>query len=58
MIATVSRTRGKSTGQKIFARTVLSVTDQTDKTDYGDNLHAVNTREQEPTSSMFTWFLA
>ena len=45
MIATVSRTQGKSTGQKIFARTVLSVTDQTDKTDYGDNLHAVNTRE-------------
>ena len=45
MIATVSRTRGKSTGQKIFTRTVLSVTDQTDKTDYGDNLHAVNTPE-------------
>ena len=45
MIPTVSRTRGKSTGQKIFARTVLSVTNQTGKTDYGDNLHAVSTRE-------------
>ena len=45
MIATVSRIRDKSTDQKIFARTDLSVTDQTDKTDYGDNLHAVNIRE-------------